>query len=77
MNKLKFLESLKIQEMSPEPSSDHDSVPPNLQISLLTPPGASRDIPNMTRRGLPRGVIFQASARCILNGAQLDPGLQN
>ena len=36
-----FSKSLRIQKISPEPSSDHDSAPPNLQISLLTHPGRS------------------------------------
>ena len=70
MRKSNFSESLKIQEMSPEPSSDHDSAPPNLQISLLTPPRPLRDTPHMTRRGIPLRVILRARNRFILNGLQ-------
>ena len=68
MKKSKFSESLKIQEMSLEPSSDHDSAPPNLQISLLTHSGAPQNTPDMTRRGIPLRVILRARNTFILKG---------
>ena len=69
MKKLKFSESLRIQEMSSEPSSDRDPAPPNLEISLLTHAGPPRDTPDMTCRGIPLRVILRPRDTFILKGA--------